>query len=69
MKNENLTTKQREILEKYVDGNFSEYSSTEEEKKIIMEVIDKAEELMFELDGKDEPGDDLLIWFWEKIQE
>jgi hypothetical protein len=40
--------------------------ATEEQQRIFIPVIKKAEALMFELDAAEESGGDLIAWFWGK---
>ncbi len=64
-----LTDPQKEVLQKHLEGKFSPFMASEEEKRSMQEVIDKAEALMDELIAYDEIGSDLMQWFWDKFQE
>lgn len=64
-----LTDPQKEVLQKHLEGEFSPFMASEEEKRSMQEVIDKAEALMDELIAYDEIGSDLMQWFWDKFQE
>lgn len=64
-----LTDPQKEVLQKHLEGEFSPFMASEEEKRSMQEVIEKAETLMDELIAYDEIGSDLMQWFWDKFQE
>lgn len=64
-----LNTKQKAIIQKYVDGNYSPFFSNTEDQEAMNQVLDMANELEEELDAYDESGDDLVKWFWEQYQK
>lgn len=64
-----LNDKQKAVMQKYLDGNYSPFFSSEEEQSAMNEVIDMANQLEEELDAYDESGEDLMRWFWDKYQE
>lgn len=64
-----LNDKQKAVMQKYLDGNYSPFFSSEEEQSAMNEVIDMANQLEEELDAYDESGEDLMRWFWGKYQE
>jgi hypothetical protein len=66
MKKIELTELELKVLQQDVNGEFSDFDATEEELRAMASVINKADDLMRELDDYDELGDDLILWFWEK---
>ena len=64
-----LNDKQKAVMRKYLDGNYSPFFSSEEEQLAMNEVIDMATQLEEELDAYDESGEDLMRWFWGKYEE
>ena len=64
-----LSEKEIEVIKKQLSGKIEVHSATEEEQKLLMDVIDKAEALEEELDAYDESGDDLIEWFYNKYKE
>ena len=63
-----LTDPQKEVLQRHLEGEFSPFMASDEEKKNMQEVIEKAEALLDELDAYDEMGIDLMEWFWRKYE-
>jgi hypothetical protein len=61
-----LTDLELRLLKLDVIHEFSDFDATEEELRAMASVINKADDLMRELDEYDELGDDLILWFWEK---
>ena len=49
-------------------GEFFPPEQTDEENKALANVIEKADNLMEELDAYDELGDSLMQWFYDKYQ-
>lgn len=64
-----LSNDEIKIIEKQLSGEFDQFDSTEEEQKLMMSVIDKANALMEELDAYEESGDDVIEWFYNKYKE
>ena len=64
-----LNEKQKAVLKKQIDGEYSPFVTANEEQLLLNEVSDMANDLMDELEAYDEAGDDLMIWFWEKYQK
>ena len=64
-----LSNDEIKIIEKQLSGEFDQFDSTEEEQKLMMSVIDKANALMEELDAYEESGDDVVKWFYDKYKE
>lgn len=62
-----LTEKEKEVIKKYLDGDFDHFTCSEEERVAMTSVIDKANELMEKEDAYDELDDDLIKWFVGKV--
>ena len=68
MKKIELTEKEIEVIHQQLNGEIEVHSATEEQQRLLMGVIDKADALMEELDAYDELNGDLILWFWKKYQ-
>ena len=64
-----LSNDEIKIIEKQLSGEFDQFDSTEDEQRLMMGVIDKANALMEELDAYEESGDDVIKWFYDKFKE
>lgn len=64
-----LNAKQKVVIQKYLDGEYSPFLSNEEDQKSMNQILDMANNLEEELDAYDESGDDLVKWFWEQYQK
>ena len=64
-----LNDKQKAVMQKYLDGDYSPFFSSVEEQLAMNDVIDMANQLEEELDAYDESSEDLMRWFWGKYQE
>lgn len=64
-----LSEKEIEVIKKQLNGEIEVYDVTEEDQILLTGVIEKAENLLDELDAYDEFGDDLIKWFYEKYKE
>lgn len=63
-----LTDLELRMLNLFLErGGFSGLDAPEEELNAMTNVIRKAEQLMHDLDAYEELGDNLLLWFYEKI--
>lgn len=63
-----LTPKEIEVIELQLEEKIDISTATEEQKVVLMGVIDKAEALMSELDAYDELEDDLIRWYYDKYK-
>lgn len=63
-----LSEKEIEVIQKQLNGQIEVYDVTEEEQEILSNVIDKAYDLMEELDAYEESGEDVIKWFYEKYK-
>ena len=69
MANIELTDKEIEIVELFLDEKVDiETVATNEQKELLMGVIDRAEVLMDELNAYDELGDNLVKWYYNKYK-
>lgn len=64
-----LNERQKAVIQKYLEGKYSPFFSSEDEQGAMNEVIDMANDLMDELEAYDDAGEDLIVWFWGKYQE
>lgn len=61
-----LTEREIELINKHLDGGIEVHSATDEEQDVLGNVIDRANDLMDELDAYDAMDDlefDLLRWY------
>lgn len=63
-----LSQKEIDVIELQLAEKIDIETATEEQKVLLMGVIDRAEALMKELDAYDELGDDLIKWFYDKYK-
>lgn len=66
MKKIELTDLELRVLQQDVKGEFSDFDATEEELRAMVSVLNKADDLMRELDAYNELGDSLILWYWNK---
>ena len=62
----NLTAREIELIKKHLRGEIEVYSATDEEMDVLGNLIDRASDLMDELDAYDEAMDDdfdMLKWY------
>ena len=64
-----LTKEEIEVIELQLALKVDIDTVTEEQKKLLMGIIDRAEALMFELNAVEESGDDLIAWYYNKYKE
>lgn len=61
-----LTEREIELINKYLRGEIEVYNATDEEQEVLGNIIDRADDLMEELDAYDALDDlefDLLRWY------
>lgn len=63
-----LTPLELKMLKRDLAGKFFPPNQTDEENAALSSVIDKANELMAELDAYDELGNSLMRWFYNKYK-
>ena len=66
MKKIELTDLELRVLQQDVKGEFSDFDATEEELRAMVSMLNKADDLMRELDAYNELGDSLILWYWNK---
>lgn len=54
------------MFKRDLSGDFFPPEQTDEEIRALVRVIDKADNLMHELEAYDELGNSLMLWFWKK---
>lgn len=64
-----LTQKEIEVIGLQLARKIDISTATEEQKVLLMGVIDRAEALMDELDAYDELDDDLIRWYYDKYKQ
>ena len=72
-KNENnekitLTDLELEVLKKDIAGEFFPPEATEEERKAMVSVIDKADAYCEKLDAYEDIGESLMVWFLNQYE-
>lgn len=68
MKKINLTTDEVRVVKEQLSGSFDRVFAPDEDKQTMMNIIDKAEALLDELDAYEEMGDDMILWYWNKYK-
>lgn len=66
-----ITSMELKMLNVHLNGDFAPMTATQEECEAMGSVIEKADNLMRELDAYDELGNSLMVWFknkWVKQQ-
>lgn len=66
MKKIELSADEIKVIKQQLNGEIEVWHATDEQKKLLMGVIDKAEALDEEL-GYEE-FDDMILWFWNKYK-
>lgn len=63
-----LTPEQKAVIQEYLDGKIGAFNATEEQQRLIIQILDDAKKLMKELDAWDELGDnwDMIRWYITK---
>ena len=61
-----LSEDEKVVIEMQLRGEIEIDTATEDQQQLLMGVINKAEKLMDETD--EDPGDDLIAWFYEKYK-
>lgn len=73
MKKIELSNDEIKVIKQQLNGEIEVWSATDEQKRLLMGVIHKAEELQNELDAIDEvmayPDCDLILWFFDKYKK
>lgn len=63
-----LTPEQKAVIQEYLDGKIGAFTATEEQQKLMIQILDDAKALMEKLDAWDELGDnwDMVRWYITK---
>ncbi len=61
-----LNADEIKVIKQQLNGEIEVWNATDEQKKYLMSVIDKAEALDKELGYED--FDDMIQWFWDKYK-
>lgn len=73
MKKIELSAAEIKVIQQQLNGEIELWHATEEQKVLLMGVIDKANALLEELDAYDDMtwnhDADTILWFWHKYQE
>lgn len=68
-----LSKEEIALIEKHLDGKYYPFTATNEEQVMFNDLLNRAEELQFELDAIDERMEeedgDLLRWYLKKYRE
>ena len=68
-----LSDAEIKVIKQQLNGEIEVWHATEEQKKLLMGVIDKADALLEKLDAYDDMTEnyeaDTILWFWHKYQE
>lgn len=63
-----LTDDEIKVIEDQLAEKITINTATEEQKVLLMGVIDRADALMEELDAYDELDEDLIQWYYDKYK-
>ena len=64
-----LSDEQIRVIEKHLRGEINSLDGTDEEKKVLAEIIDAANDLCEELDAYDKVKNSFVEWYYEKAQQ
>lgn len=65
----NLNMPQIKLIEKYLNGEFNQFTASEAEQDLFGDILDKAEDLLEELDAYETYGGDLVKWYFEQYKK
>jgi hypothetical protein len=68
MKKIELSADEIKVIKQQLNGEIEVWSADEYQKEHLSSVIDKANELMEELDAYEELEGNLILWFWNKYK-
>ena len=63
-----LSEEEIAVIEKQLKGGVGFEFENDREKEVMMELVDKADELIHELDAYDELDGDLIAWYYNKYK-
>ena len=64
-----LNEKQIQVIQDQLDGKIEVWSATEEQQKLLTEVIDMAENLLDTMPEDYDFCDDLIKWFYDMYKQ
>lgn len=69
MKRIELTDIELKVLKRELKHEFSTLTATKEEIEALVRVLNKVEDLEFELNAFEESGDNPALWFYKKYKQ
>lgn len=63
-----LTDEQKQVIQEQLDGKIEVHSATDEQQRLLMQVIKMAEARLDEYPEDYDFGSDLIAWFWNEYQ-
>ena len=63
-----LTQEEIAVIEKHLRGEINAYDGTDEEKKVLGGVIEKANDLCEKLNAYEEVDDSFIEWYYNKYK-
>ena len=63
-----LSDEQIRVIEKHLRGEINSLDGTDEEKKVLAEIIDAANDLCEELDAYDKVKNSFVEWYYERYK-
>ena len=69
MKKIELSADEIQVIHEQLNGEFGAFTATPRQQQLIMGVTDKAVALADELNAFDDVGEDLIAWYYNKLQE
>ena len=63
-----LPDEQIRVIEKHLRGEINSLDGTDEEKKVLAEIIDAANDLCEELDAYDKVKNSFVEWYYERYK-
>lgn len=63
-----LSDEQIGVIEKHLRGEINALDGTDEEKKVLAEIIDAANDLCEELDAYDKVKNSFVEWYYERYK-
>lgn len=61
----NLTEAEKEVIQKYFKGEITTFGTSDEDMQTMKGVINKAEDLMHELEAYEDAQEDMIKWYWD----
>lgn len=64
-----MNAKEVDVLKRESRGEIDGWMVSDEERDIIIKIVNDAETLLAELDAYDEVGQSLMAWYYRKYRE